>query len=222
MAHQADERSSVHAATRERAPELGATCGSGCAAARLAANTGGGPRQPSFLFVCGAPGLQVCGMLGDAKVRRLQTMCRVVIDDYESPDWREQLDAATPAGVDVVYENVGGPIMDHLLGRLNLGARIALCGMISEYNTYGSPADRPGQRDIMQLVMSRASIAGFLVFDHVERFPEAIEHLVGLMAEGKLKYEETVVDGSNGLAARSMGYSRAPTPASCSSRSPSR
>jgi len=146
-------------------------------------------------IVCGAPGLQVCGMLGDAKVRRLQTMCRVVIDDYESPDWREQLDAATPAGVDVVYENVGGPIMDHLLGRLNLGARIALCGMISEYNTYGSPADRPGQRDIMQLVMSRASIAGFLVFDHVERFPEAIEHLVGLMAEGKLKYEETVVDG---------------------------
>jgi NADPH2:quinone reductase len=85
--------------------------------------------------------------------------------------------------------------MDHLLGRLNLGARIALCGMISEYNTYGSPADRPGQRDIMQLVMSRASIAGFLIFDHVERFPEAIEHLAGLMAEGKLKYEETVVDG---------------------------
>jgi NADPH-dependent curcumin reductase CurA len=85
--------------------------------------------------------------------------------------------------------------MDHLLCRINLGARIALCGMISEYNSYGSPTDRPGQFDIMQLVMSRASIRGFLIFDHVDRFPEAIEHLAGLMAANKLKYDETVVDG---------------------------
>jgi NADPH-dependent curcumin reductase CurA len=55
--------------------------------------------------------------------------------DHRAPDWREQLDAATPDGVDVDFENVGGPIMDHVLMRLNIGARISLCGMIAEYNT---------------------------------------------------------------------------------------
>jgi NADPH-dependent curcumin reductase CurA len=169
------------------------------------------PQPGDTMVVTAAAGAvgSVAGQLGKARGARVvgitgsAAKCRHIVDDlgldagvnHSDPDWREQLDAATTAGVDVVYENVGGPIMDHLLGRLNLGARIALCGMISEYNTYGSPADRPGQRAIMQLVMSRASIAGFLVFDHVERFTEAIEHLAGLMAEGKLKYEETVVDG---------------------------
>src|SRR4051812_15563030 len=169
------------------------------------------PKPGETMVVTAAAGAvgSVAGQLGKARGARVvgitgsEAKRRHVLDDlgldaavnHNHPDWRQHFDVATPDGVDVVYENVGGPIMDHLLGRLNLGARIALCGMISEYNTYGSPADRPGQRDIMQLVMSRASIAGFLVFDHVERFPEAIEHLVGLMAEGKLKYEETVVDG---------------------------
>lgn len=142
-------------------------------------------------------GARVVGITGSA------VKCRHIVEyfgldaavNHHDADWREQLDAATPEGVDVVYENVGGPLMDHLLCRINLGARIALCGMISEYNSYGSPTGQPGQFDIIQLVMSRASIRGFLIFDHVDRFPEAIEHLAGLMATDKLKYDETVVDG---------------------------
>jgi len=134
---------------------------------------------------------------------RFRTKCGHLVDDFgldaavnhNDADWPQRLDDATPDGVDVMYENVGGPVMDHLLARINIGARIALCGMISEFTTYGSSRDRPGQFELIQLVMRRASIRGFLVFDHVDRFPEAIEHLAGLMVQGKLKYDETVVDG---------------------------
>jgi NADPH2:quinone reductase len=169
------------------------------------------PQPGETMVVTAAAGAvgSVAGQLGKARGARVvgitgsAAKCRHIVDDFgldaavnhNSPDWSEQLDAATPEGVDIVYENVGGSLMDHILGRLNLGARIALCGMISEYNTYGSPTGRRGQFEIIQLVMSRASIRGFLVFDHVDRFPEAIEHLAGLMAEGKLHSDETVVDG---------------------------
>jgi len=144
-----------------------------------------------------ARGAYVVGLAGS------DDKCRHMVDElgldacinYKASDWREQLDAATPNGVDVDFENVGGEIMDHALGRLNIGARIALCGMISEYSSYGDGDGPAGQRQIGQLIMQRATMRGFLVLDHVDRFPEAIDHLAGLLAEGKLKYDETIVDG---------------------------
>jgi NADPH-dependent curcumin reductase CurA len=88
--------------------------------------------------------------------------CRHVVEDLgfdscvdrRAADWREQLDAATPDGVDVDFENVGGPIMDHVLMRLNIGGRVVLCGMISEYNVGGNGAP-VGQQAIAQLIMQR-------------------------------------------------------------------
>jgi NADPH2:quinone reductase len=150
----------------------------------------------------------IAGQIGKARGARVVGLagspdkCRHVVEDlgfdacvnYKDPDWREQLDAATPDGVDVDFENVGGEIMDHVLGRLNIGARIPLCGMISQYTSYGS-GEVAGQREIGQLIMQRAVMRGFLVLDHPDRFPEAIGYLAGLLAEGKLKYDETVVDG---------------------------
>ena len=116
--------------------------------------------------------------------------------DHRSGDWRAQLDAATPDGVDVDFENVGGPIMDHILGRLNIGARVALCGMIAEYNTYNEGGEHSGGlTNIGQLIMQRATIQGFLVLDFGDRFEEAIGYLGGLLGEGKLHYDETIVDG---------------------------
>ena len=107
-----------------------------------------------------------------------------------------QLDAATPDGIDVDFENVGGPIMDHILGRLNIGARVSLCGMIAEYNTYNHGGEHAGGlTNIGQLIMQRATIQGFLVLDYGDRFEEAIGHLAGLLGEGKLHYDETIVDG---------------------------
>ena len=86
--------------------------------------------------------------------------------------------------------------MDHILGRLNIGARVALCGMIAEYNTYDPGGEHAGGlTNIGQLIMQRATIRGFLVLDHGDRFEEAIEHLAGLLAAGKLHYDETIVEG---------------------------
>jgi NADPH2:quinone reductase len=67
--------------------------------------------------------------------------------------------------------------------------------MISEYCDYHSERGWRGQFEILQIIMQRATIRGFLVLDHPDRFPEAIEHLAGLLAAGKLTYQETVVDG---------------------------
>jgi NADPH-dependent curcumin reductase CurA len=116
--------------------------------------------------------------------------------DHRADDWREQLDAATPDGIDVDFENVGGPIMDHVLGRLNIGARVSLCGMIAEYNSYNEGGEHSGGlTNIGQLIMQRATIQGFLVLDYVERFEEAIGHLAGMLGAGNLHYDETIVDG---------------------------
>jgi NADPH-dependent curcumin reductase CurA len=115
--------------------------------------------------------------------------------DHRAADWREQLDAATPDGIDVDFENVGGEIMDHVLMRLNVGARIALCGMISQYNAEGGGRQWLGQQAIGQLIMQRATMTGFLVLDHADRFEEAIAELATLLGEGRLRYDETIVDG---------------------------
>jgi NADPH-dependent curcumin reductase CurA len=130
--------------------------------------------------------------------------------DYKAADWRAQLDAAIPDGVDAGFENVGGEVMDHVLMRLNVGARIALCGMISQYSHYNSVDETPGwipQYHIMQLMMQRASIHGYLVSDHLDRSGEAIEYLAGLIAEGKLTYHETIIDGlENAIEAQNLLY----------------
>ncbi len=121
--------------------------------------------------------------------------------DHRADDWRERLDAATPDGIDVDFENVGGPIMDHVLDRLNVGARISLCGMIAEYNTYNQGGEHAGAlANIGQLIMQRATIRGFLVLDYADRFEEAIGYLGGLLGEGKLHYDETIVDGGIDVA----------------------
>ncbi len=144
-----------------------------------------------------ARGARVVGVAGGPQ------KCAHVVDDlgfdacvdHRAEDWREQLDVATPDGVDVDFENVGGPIMDHVLMRLNIGARISLCGMIAEYNAYSDENASAGLRNIGQLIMMRATMRGFLVLDHAGRFEEAANYLAGLLADGKLKYDETIVDG---------------------------
>jgi NADPH2:quinone reductase len=86
--------------------------------------------------------------------------------------------------------------MDHILMRLNIGARVSLCGMIAEYNTYNEGGEHAGGlTNIGQLIMQRATIKGFLVLDYGDRFEEAIGYLGGLLGEGKLHYDETIVEG---------------------------
>lgn len=110
--------------------------------------------------------------------------------DRHAEDWRETLRAACPDGVDVDFENVGGEIMEAVFAMLNLNARVALCGLISEYND----DPRPGP-NLRRVLMNRVLIKGFIVLDWFDRFPEAITKLGALVAEGKVQDRHTVVEG---------------------------
>ena len=112
--------------------------------------------------------------------------------DHRADDWAAQLAAATPNGIDIDFENVGGDIMDAIFARLNLGARVALCGLISGYNSADPP---PGPRAFANLLIQRATLQGFIVLDHFDRAPEAIGEIAGLIAGGRLTPLETVVEG---------------------------
>jgi NADPH-dependent curcumin reductase CurA len=111
--------------------------------------------------------------------------------DYKASDWRKQLADATPDGIDVDFENVGGEIMEMVFGRLNQNARVALCGLISGYNDVDPP---PGPRTFGNVLVKRALIKGFIVLDHFHQAAEAGAEIGGLMAEGKIKGLETVVE----------------------------
>jgi NADPH-dependent curcumin reductase CurA len=112
--------------------------------------------------------------------------------DHRAGDWRTQLRAATPKGIDVDFENVGGDIMDAIFARLNIRARVALCGLISGYNS-ADPV--PGPRAFGNLLIQRATLRGFVVLDHLDRQREAAAEIAGLIADGRLTPLETVVEG---------------------------
>ncbi|SEV98069.1 NADP-dependent oxidoreductase [Halobacterium jilantaiense] len=109
------------------------------------------------------------------------------VDDYGAA-----LDDAAPGGVDVYFDNVGGPITDAVFPRLNVDARVAVCGQIAHYNDEGVPT---GPRKLPQLIASRAKVKGLLVGDYVTRFEEASEQLGEWVATGELGHRETVVEG---------------------------
>ena len=110
--------------------------------------------------------------------------------DYKSEGWRDALAAATPDGVDVYFENVGGKIGEAVFERLSMHARVALCGFISNYNT-GARADA----NLTPLLMKRARAEGFIVSDYRSRWMEAVSALAGWVASGKVRYRETIVEG---------------------------
>jgi NADPH-dependent curcumin reductase len=111
--------------------------------------------------------------------------------DRHDAAWREQLRAACPSGVDVDFENVGGEIMREVFGMLNLNARVALCGLISEYND----TERQFGPSLQRVLVNRVTIKGFIILDYFGRFPEAIAQLGQWVAEGKVKDRHTVVEG---------------------------
>jgi NADPH-dependent curcumin reductase CurA len=101
-----------------------------------------------------------------------------------------------PHGIDVYFDNVGGETLEAALDLLNLKARIAVCGMIGGYNTADQRGHvEAGPRNLMQLVMKRARMEGFLVLDYWDRAAEAIEALAKWHQEGKLKYRVHEIEG---------------------------
>jgi len=114
------------------------------------------------------------------------------INYRKAGDLAAALRLACPRGVDVYYENVGGAILDAVLGLVNPFARIALCGMISQYNLEVPP---PGPANIRNMVGNRVLMQGFIISDHMKRYPEFVAEVGGWLTAGRIKYQETVVDG---------------------------
>ena len=112
--------------------------------------------------------------------------------DYRSIEPRDALREVAPDGVDVYFDNVGGVQLEAAIGSLNRGGRIALCGAVSQYNAT-EPA--PGPRNLALLVGKRGVMRGFIVSDHGDREGEFRGEVGGLIADGRLKLAETVVEG---------------------------
>jgi NADPH-dependent curcumin reductase len=112
--------------------------------------------------------------------------------DYKTDDLESALDAACPAGVDVYFDNTAGPISDSIMRRLNVGARVVICGTASVPSWDPPPQ---GPRIERHLLVKRARMQGFLIFDHVQRFPEALRELESWMREGQIRYREDILDG---------------------------
>jgi len=126
--------------------------------------------------------------------------CAYVVDelgfdaciDYKGGDVYAGLKEHCPEGVDVYFDNVGGDILDAVLARLARGARVVICGAISQYNVDGKPK---GPSNYMSLLVARARMEGFVVFDYVNRYADAAREMGGWMAEGTLKSREDIVEG---------------------------
>ena len=112
--------------------------------------------------------------------------------NYKTGDIRQALKDASPNGIDVYFDNVGGDVSDAVLPLLNHGARIIICGQISLYNL-----DKPdvGPRAQPYLLVNSALMQGFIITDYAPRFAEGVMQLSRWVAEGKLKYAETIVEG---------------------------
>lgn len=112
--------------------------------------------------------------------------------DYKAGDIREQIKQHCPGGIDVIFDNVGGAILDAMLARIATGARVVICGGISRYETGTLPA---GPQNYFNLVFRRGTMSGFIVLDWAAEFPAIRKRLESFVADGRLAYREDIEQG---------------------------
>jgi NADPH-dependent curcumin reductase len=168
----------------------------------------GQPKPGNTVVVSGAAGAvgQTVGQLAKIKGCRVvgiaggRAKCDWVVNelgfdaciDYKGGDVKAGLKEHCPKGVDVYFDNVGGEILDDVLARLARGARIVICGAISQYNNT-TPVQGP--KNYLSLLVHRARMEGMVVFDYADRFPVAVAELAGYLKDGRMKSKEDVVNG---------------------------
>lgn len=139
-------------------------------------------------------GCRVVGIAGsDPKVVWLRELGFDAAFNYKTtPDYAAKLEELCPNGVDVYFDNVGGAITDYVFRRINVGARIVVCGQIAQYNV-----EKPetGPRLLGHLIVKQARAEGFLVFQFASRYAEGLKQMAQWLKQGKLKYREQFVDG---------------------------
>ena len=112
--------------------------------------------------------------------------------DYKVDEFETALDAACPAGVDIYFDNTAGRISDAVMHRLNVGARVVVCGTASVASWDPIPQ---GPRVERHLLVKRARMQGFLIFDYAPRFSAALPELENWVRDGRIRYREDVLDG---------------------------
>lgn len=168
----------------------------------------GQPKAGDTVVVSGAAGAvgQAVGQLAKIKGCRAvgiaggPAKCEWVVQelgfdaciDYKAGSVRDGLKQYCPKGVDVYFDNVGGEILDHVLAKLARGARVVICGAISQYNNMQA---MQGPKNYMSLLVNRARMQGMVVFDYADRFPQAVAELAGYLKDGRMKSREDIVDG---------------------------
>jgi NADPH-dependent curcumin reductase CurA len=164
------------------------------------------PVQPGeTLVVSAAAGSvgSIAGQIGKLRGARVVGIaggpdkCRYLTDelgfdaavDYKAENWKQALHEATPDGVHVNFENVGGPVMRAVLSRMVNGGRVALCGLIANYANGARSSD-----DYSVIIVKRLVVRGFLAFDYRDT-QKAVQELIGWVRDGSIKAEETVAEG---------------------------
>ena len=168
----------------------------------------GQPRPGDTVVVSGAAGAvgQTVGQLAKIKGCRVvgiaggRAKCDWVVNelgfdaciDYKAGNVKADLKEHCPKGVDIYFDNVGGEILDDVLARIGRGARIIICGAISQYNNT-TPVQGP--KNYLSLLVNRARMEGMVVFDYADRFPVAVAELALYLKDGRMKSKEDVVQG---------------------------
>lgn len=166
------------------------------------------PQEGETLVVSAAAGAvgSIVGQIGKIKGSRVigiaggAAKCGWIVNDlgfdgaidYRGEDVGAALDRLAPKGVDMNFENVGGPIMDAVYNRLRQNGRMTVCGLISAYNDEGPIA---GPTDFSRVLMKRLTIRGFIIIDYMARAREAVTDLSTWIAEGRIKWKDHIVEG---------------------------
>lgn len=167
----------------------------------------GKPKEGETVLVTAASGAvgMVVGQIARAKGARAigtagsEEKCRYLVEElgfdaainYKSETFYQQLRDVTPDRIDVIFDNVGGPLLDTLMRRLAMGGRIVVCGATSQYNKdviYGPT-------NYLALATMRARMEGFIIFDYEDRYAEARKEMIGWLKTGQLKLRENILDG---------------------------
>jgi NADPH-dependent curcumin reductase CurA len=165
------------------------------------------PKEGETVFVSGAAGavgsaamqmakLAGCRVIGSAgseeKLAWIRDLGCDETFDYRGQTVREALSQLAPDGIDIYFDNVGGDHLEAAIGALRLHGRIAACGSISRYNDVETA---PGPRNMFMVVTKRLKIQGYIISDHFDRFPEFFAQAQAWVADGRLRYRETVIEG---------------------------
>ena len=167
----------------------------------------GKPEAGETVFVSGAAGIVGSTVGQIAKIKGCRVIgtagsdqkCKYLIEEcgfdaainYKTQDVKAELARHAPDGIHVFYDNVGGPLLDTALGRLARGARVVICGAISQYNA----TEMYGPKNYMKIVTARGYLTGIIVFDFLERYPEAIAQIHEWLRGGKMKTKEHIFEG---------------------------